>query len=228
MQNDGVRAWAESQPSGKHNLSDGHAAIHAYFADAAEEALEGTGKTAGWWNDRYDALTDRPDHAPPPATRPVIENWMRSGPAGLTPYLRDGWRVVQGGGWYLPSGPMVPTAGAPPFQSWQACHAPPGLWSDFYVQEPHANATGASDAELALLLGGEVSAWGNCISAENLESVAWPAASAVGERLWSRKEVRNLTEAYPRLAAMRCHMVRRGARANPLHPGSCWSAREID
>jgi hypothetical protein len=46
-------------------------------------------------------MTDRPNHAMPPGSHPVVENWLRSGPEGLTPYLRDGWRVVQGSGWYL-------------------------------------------------------------------------------------------------------------------------------
>jgi N-acetyl-beta-hexosaminidase len=73
-----------------------------------------------------------------------------------------------------------------------------------------------------------VSAWGDCISAETFEAHAWPAASAVAERLWAPREVNNVSAAFPRLAAFRCHMVRRGVNANQLHPGSCWTTREID
>ena len=99
----------------------------------------------------------------------------------------------------------------------------------FYNEDPAANATGATDAELSsFLLGGEVSAWGDCISAESFEGMVWPTASAVGERLWSPRSNNNITEAFPRLSAFRCSMVRRGVRATPLHPGSCWSVREID
>ena len=42
-----------------------------------------------------------------------------------------------------------------------------------YLQEPHSNATGATAAELEYLLGGEASAWGDCISAESFEGMVW-------------------------------------------------------
>jgi hypothetical protein len=58
--------------------------------------------------------------------------------------------------------------------------------------------------------------------------MTWPATSAVAERLWSSKAVANVTEAFPRLSAMRCSMVRRGVLVHNLHPGSCWGIREID
>ena len=97
------------------------------------------------------------------------------------------------------------------------------------MQEPYHNATGSTEQQRRqLLLGGEASAWGDCISAESFDGMVWPAASAVAERLWSAHSKNNVTEAFPRLAAMRCSMVRRGVRVSPFHPGSCWSAREID
>jgi hypothetical protein len=179
------------------------------------------------------------------------------------------------------------------------------------MQDPHKNATGATEQQLKeLLLGGEASAWGDCISAESFEvcvcvcvcvcacvcvcvrararvcvcvcacacvrarvwrvcvcvggggvqfhcqvkrdvctskvamcsrfvfllvysvcvrqGMVWPATSAVAERLWSPMNVNNVSEAFPRLSAMRCSMVRRGVHVFPLHPGSCWGVREID
>lgn len=35
-----------------------------------------------------------------------------------------------------------------------------------------------------------------------------PRASAVGERLWSQKEIKNIDDAYKRLTIHRCRMVR--------------------
>ena len=69
---------------------------------------------------------------------------------------------------------------------------------------------------------------GIMISAESFDLMAWPAGSAVAERLWSPATANNLSEAFPRLAEFRCHLVRRGVLATSLHPGSCWSLREIN
>jgi N-acetyl-beta-hexosaminidase len=118
--------------------------------------------------------------------------------------------------------------GEPRDSAWKACAEGPSLWTAFYMQDPAMNATGATDEELKLLIGGEASTWGDCISAESFDVMTWPAASSVAERLWSPSSYRNTTEAFPRLAAFRCHMVRRGVGAASLHPGSCWSTREID
>jgi hypothetical protein len=90
-----VAAWATDR-----NLSD-HAAIFSYFASQVEPLLTRRGRTPAWWNDRFDTLTTRPDSAPLPSSHPIVENWLRSGPSGLTPYLQHGWRVWQGKGWYL-------------------------------------------------------------------------------------------------------------------------------
>lgn len=48
------------------------------------------------------------------------------------------------------------------------------------------------------------------------------------QRLWSPAAYRNTTQAFPRLAEFRCHLVRRGVNAASMHPGSCWSMREIN
>ena len=60
------------------------------------------------------------------------------------------------------------------------------------------------------------------------EEILEAAGSAVAERLWSPARFNHATEAFPRLATFRCHMVRRGVSAANLHPGSCWSIREIN
>ncbi|PNI73334.1 HEXB isoform 1, partial [Pan troglodytes] len=44
--------------------------------------------------------------------------------------------------------------------------------------------------------------------ATNLTPRLWPRASAVGERLWSSKDVRDMDDAYDRLTRHRCRMVK--------------------
>ena len=62
MENAEVRAWAKQHSTPDNNLMD-HAAIFRYFAEQIEPAILAAGKTPAWWNDRYDTMTDRPDHA---------------------------------------------------------------------------------------------------------------------------------------------------------------------
>ena len=194
MQDAPTAKWARAHSTPTMNLSH-HAALFDYFASAVELMLAVSNKTPAWWNDRFDTLTAPPDHAVLPKTRPIVENWLRSGPAALTPYLRSGWRVWQGHGWYLGKteggypDPKDRVPGAPGGQSHDFCVQGPSPWEPFYLQEPHANASGATAEELKLLLGGEASSWGDCIDADTFENMAWPATSAVAERLWSPKEV---------------------------------------
>ena len=147
----------------------------------------------------------------------------------MTPYIKNGWRVFQGHGWYLGQKPKHIYQGEPRDEAHKACTEGPSNWDEFYLQDPDLNASGTTAAERAeFIIGGEASVWGDCISAESFDLMAWPAGSAVAERLWSPSTANNLSEAFPRLAEFRCHLVRRGVLATSLHPGSCWSLREIN
>ncbi|XP_006901497.1 PREDICTED: beta-hexosaminidase subunit beta [Elephantulus edwardii] len=92
-------------------------------------------------------------------------------------------------------------------------------WGKYYKVEP-LNFPG-SDEQKKLILGGEACLWGEYVDATNLLPRLWPRASAVGERLWSNKDVRNLQNAYNRLFQHRCRMVQRGIPAEPLFTGHC-------
>uniref|UniRef100_A0A8C3VT48 Beta-hexosaminidase n=1 Tax=Catagonus wagneri TaxID=51154 RepID=A0A8C3VT48_9CETA len=92
-------------------------------------------------------------------------------------------------------------------------------WKHYYDVEPQDFP--GSDEEKKLVLGGEACLWGEYVDATNLTPRLWPRASAVGERLWSHKEVRNIEDAYRRLTIHRCRMVRRGIAAEPLFTGYC-------
>uniref|UniRef100_A0A3P8XAC0 Beta-hexosaminidase n=1 Tax=Esox lucius TaxID=8010 RepID=A0A3P8XAC0_ESOLU len=92
-------------------------------------------------------------------------------------------------------------------------------WQATYKADPQDfNGT---DAQKKLVVGGEACLWGEYVDATNLTPRLWPRASAVAERLWSDKDVRDLNDAYSRLAQHRCRMVQRGIPAEPLFSGYC-------
>ncbi|XP_012372877.1 beta-hexosaminidase subunit beta, partial [Octodon degus] len=92
-------------------------------------------------------------------------------------------------------------------------------WRKYYLVEP-LDFQG-SDKQKKLVLGGEACLWGEYVDATNLTPRLWPRASAIGERLWSDKDVKDLTNAYDRLSRHRCRMLRRGISAQPLYVGFC-------
>jgi hexosaminidase len=60
------------------------------------------------------------------------------------------------------------------------------------------------------------------------EGQVWPRLSAVAERLWSRKEISSITDAFPRLQRHRCNVfVKRGIRSVPLRPQYCPHAEKL-
>ncbi|NWJ08262.1 HEXB hexosaminidase, partial [Crypturellus undulatus] len=92
-------------------------------------------------------------------------------------------------------------------------------WKKYYTVEP-LNFLG-SEEQKKLVIGGEACLWGEFVDATNLTPRLWPRASAVGERLWSSRNVTDLKDAYKRLANHRCRMLRRGIAAEPLFVGYC-------
>uniref|UniRef100_A0A665W738 Beta-hexosaminidase subunit beta n=1 Tax=Echeneis naucrates TaxID=173247 RepID=A0A665W738_ECHNA len=91
-------------------------------------------------------------------------------------------------------------------------------WQKYYKVEPLSfNGT---EAQKKLVIGGEACLWGEYVDATNLTPRLWPRASAVAERLWSSKDVKDISDAYNRLTVHRCRMVR-GIPAEPLFYGFC-------
>ena len=91
-------------------------------------------------------------------------------------------------------------------------------WTTMYSYNPTA---GLTNTQATLILGGEVGMWGEYVDETNFESVVYPRAFAVGERLWSAATVTDTTSAKPRLLDHRCRMVQRGYRSAPVEPGFC-------
>lgn len=97
----------------------------------------------------------------------------------------------------------------------------PGLdWEKFYLCDPRSfNGT---EAERALVIGGQANIWGEFVDATNVLSRLWPRASAVAERLWSDSlQTRDVDTARHRLDQQRCRMLRRGIPAAPILNGYC-------
>ncbi|XP_032625314.1 beta-hexosaminidase subunit alpha isoform X2 [Chelonoidis abingdonii] len=92
-------------------------------------------------------------------------------------------------------------------------------WQAAYQVEPLEFE--GSPEQKALVIGGEACMWGEFVDVTNLTPRLWPRAGAIAERLWSNKTVRDLQDAYIRLADFRCTLLRRGIPAQPLFTGYC-------
>ncbi|KFP70941.1 Beta-hexosaminidase subunit alpha, partial [Acanthisitta chloris] len=92
-------------------------------------------------------------------------------------------------------------------------------WMAAYQVEP-LNFEGTPEQK-ARVIGGEACMWGEYVDVTNLAPRLWPRAGAVAERLWSNATVRDMQDAYARLAAFRCTLLGRGVQAQPLYIGYC-------
>jgi hexosaminidase len=75
-------------------------------------------------------------------------------------------------------------------------------WETMYSQEP---CTGISD-ELCntLMMGGGGEQWGETVDTSDLEQTIWPRLGAIGERLWSPRNISDPDAASARYSAFRC------------------------
>uniref|UniRef100_A0A8C3E943 Beta-hexosaminidase n=1 Tax=Corvus moneduloides TaxID=1196302 RepID=A0A8C3E943_CORMO len=78
-------------------------------------------------------------------------------------------------------------------------------WIAAYKVEPLSFA--GSPEQKALVMGGEACMWGEYVDVTNLTPRLWPRAGAVAERLWSNETVRDVEDAYARLAEFRCTLL---------------------
>uniref|UniRef100_A0A668A2X4 Beta-hexosaminidase n=1 Tax=Myripristis murdjan TaxID=586833 RepID=A0A668A2X4_9TELE len=92
-------------------------------------------------------------------------------------------------------------------------------WQGVYRADPQDFK--GTEAQKKLVIGGEACLWGEYVDATNLTPRLWPRASAVAERLWSAKEVTDISDAYSRLSMHRCRLVERGIPAEPLFTSFC-------
>merc|ERR1712156_1382419 len=65
-------------------------------------------------------------------------------------------------------------------------------------------------------IGGETAMWSEFVNSVNLTPRLWPRASAIAERLWSPRDVRDIQEAKHRIQEMVCRMLQRGFPVEPI------------
>ncbi|XP_067656012.1 beta-hexosaminidase subunit alpha-like [Haliotis asinina] len=80
-------------------------------------------------------------------------------------------------------------------------------WPMFYLADPLDHTVAVAEGEL--VVGGETCLSGEHLVNSNLEQALWSRVSAMAERLWSERGVRNVPEARMRLVEQLCRMMRR-------------------
>jgi len=139
----------------------------------------------------------------------VIHSWR--GPASLAEAARKGFDGILSSGFYIDL--MYPA-------------------SQHYKVDPVAPDSNLSESELAHILGGEATMWGEWVSPETIDSRIWPRTAAIAERLWSPRNVTDVDDMYRRLEAVSLEleelglthlknvdmMLRRLTRTNEIGP----------
>ena len=109
----------------------------------------------------------------------VIQSWR--GPTALAEAARKGYDGILSNGYYIDL--MYPT-------------------SQHYLADPNPANSGLTSEEAKHILGGEATMWGEFVSAETIDSRIWPRTAAIGERLWSPREVNDVSDMYRRLSVI--------------------------
>jgi len=116
----------------------------------------------------------------------LVQSWR--GSETLANAARMGFPTILSAGWYLDL--MYPA-------------------SRHYAVEPLSGESASlSDAQLALILGGEAAQWTEYATPENIDNRLWPRLGAIAERLWSPASVTGVTSMYKRLDALSISLER--------------------
>ena len=68
-----------------------------------------------------------------------------------------------------------------------------------YLSDPVPADSALTAEQASHVVGGEVCAWAEFLSPENIDSRIWPRTAAIAERFWSPREVTNIADMYRRL-----------------------------
>ena len=77
-----------------------------------------------------------------------------------------------------------------------------GPASYYYLSDPVPADSKLTAEQASHIVGGEVCAWGEFLSPENIDSRIWPRTAAAAERFWSPREVTDVADMYRRLNAV--------------------------
>ncbi|HVP92051.1 MAG TPA: family 20 glycosylhydrolase [Terriglobales bacterium] len=117
----------------------------------------------------------------------VIHSWR--GPESLIAAAQKGYQGILSNGYYI-----------------DLCQ--PAV--EHYLNDPIPAGSPLSDAEKALVLGGEATMWGEMVTPETIDSRIWPRTAAIAERLWSPAGVKNVDDMYRRLALVETELEELG------------------
>lgn len=185
-----------------HNISAGnYSALSNFYMARVGQMLAQMNKTMLVWQEVFD------DGANLPRNQTIVHVWkyINDKPAymlKMREVLKAGYRALLSSCWYLN-------------------YIDYGQdWDKFYQCDPAGEPIEPHLAEL--VLGGEICMWTEFVDETNVESRTWPRASAAAERLWSPQDKRNSQEFAHRLEQIRCRLVYRGIKAEPVNgPGYC-------
>jgi len=122
-------------------------------------------------------------------TTSVIQSWQ--GRASLDSAARRGYPAILSSGWYLD-------------------HMRSAEYH--YAVDPLPANSGLTAEEAARILGGEACMWAEHVGPQTVDSRIWPRAAAVAERLWSPREVTDVTDMYRRLEVVGERLAEAGVR----------------
>lgn len=139
----------------------------------------------------------------------VIQSWR--GQEALVDSARNGYQGILSNGYYI-----------------DLCEPA----TSHYMNDPIPAGSPLTDAQKALILGGEATMWGELVTPETIDSRIWPRTAAIAERLWSPQSVNNIDDMYRRLGLIavdleelglthlknRDMMFRRLARTEDIRP----------
>ena len=191
--------WAEDESIVLFMQQNGIASYDAllgYFIEKAQSIVSSFGAKPIHWEEVYNAWVKAPFTL---SDDTIFQVWHDE--SLITKIANDNYSVI-----------------ASPSKVWYLDHTD-NTWQKMYAFDPAVNLT--SSANIGYLLGGEAVMFGEHIDDTNLQSVVFPRAAAVGERLWSPQNVTDIDDALARLLDMRCRMVQRGFSAMPIEPGFC-------
>jgi len=194
MSNPQVNQWMTEHGYNSSNLTQ-YKAIEQLYETNLLNLIAGLGKDYICWQEIFDnGLTVKPNT--------VIDVWKSPWQSELFNVTAKNLTAILAAPWYL----NIITYGAD--------------WSSYYTVEPLSfNGTEHQDS---LVIGGEACMWGEYVDSTNLISRMWPRACAVAERLWSPRDVTNLTNAELRLQSHTCRLLRRSIDAEPANgPSFC-------
>lgn len=107
----------------------------------------------------------------------VIHSWR--GPESLAAAAQKGYQGILSNGYYIDL--MHPTRA-------------------HYLNDPIPDNSPLTPEQQKLVLGGEATMWSEWVSPETIDSRIWPRMAAIAERLWSPRQVKDVSDMYRRLA----------------------------